>query len=199
MSKISNIKYQISKTEGYTLVEMLAVIVVFSIIGGIISAIFASSLRGSNKANITNEVRQNGNYALSQMSKNITYARSFVGISEEEDGPFFPDCYSDPTTSTTIPPKYHYLQISDFNGGTITFSCDLANSKIASNDANLIDSNVVKVVDHCDFTCNQSSIAQSPTIGISFKLSQKSDTNFFEQKANISFETTIGMRNSVPE
>jgi prepilin-type N-terminal cleavage/methylation domain-containing protein len=196
--KILNFKFKASSSRGYTLVEMLAVIVVFSIIGGIISAIFASSLRGSNKANITNEVRQNGNYALIQMSRMITYARSFDGISEDGIS-YKADCYVDMVgldTTTTIPTAYHYVKVSDFQGGQTIFACNgQGQSEISSNSASLINNQIVKV-DSCQFSCSQPSIAASPTIKISFTLSQKSDTNFFESKANIPFETTMSMRNT---
>jgi prepilin-type N-terminal cleavage/methylation domain-containing protein len=202
MKKIFNFQFLIinlsaGKQKGYTLVEMLAVIVVFSIIGGIISAIFASSLRGSNKANITNEVRQNGNYALIQMSRMITYAKSFNGISVDDNpDSYIADCYTDVTTSTTTPMEYHYLKILSFDGGEVVFSCDGGDGgKIASNDANLVNTNTIKV-DSCKFFCSQASIAQPPTIGISFALSQRKESNFFENKASILFETTAVMRNS---
>jgi prepilin-type N-terminal cleavage/methylation domain-containing protein len=187
-------KKKLFDSKGYTLVEMLAVIIVFSIIGGIIAAIFASSLRGSNKANITNEVRQNGNYALIQMSKNIGYAKSFDGVSVN-GVTYFADCYSDPTTSTTVPEDYKYLRVSDFTGGQITFECNDSQKTIASNGASLVDLTMVKV-ESCKFSCNQPSIAQSPIIGISFTLSQKNDSSFYEHNASIPFDTTVVMRNA---
>jgi prepilin-type N-terminal cleavage/methylation domain-containing protein len=180
-------------SKGYTLVEMLSVILVFSVIGGIISVIFASSLRGTNKANITNEVRQNGNYALIQISKTITYAKGFNGISENGVD-YISDCYVAPISPTPVPPEYHYLKVSDFNGGIILFTCNQSSSEIASNGASLINTEIVKV-DACKFSCNQPSIAEPPTIGISFILSQKNESNFFENKASIPFETTVAIRN----
>lgn len=197
MMKIFKLPSNVFNSKGYTLVEMLAVIVVFSIIGGIISVIFSSSLRGSNKANITNEVRQNGNYALIQMSRMIAYARSFDGISI--DGVSYnADCYVEPVglnTPSPVPETYHYLRVSDFDGGQIIFACNGGSeSEISSNSASLINDQIVKV-DSCHFSCNQPSIAGSPTIKISFTLSQKSDNNFFEAKANIPFETEVSIRN----
>ncbi len=193
-------KKKFLNSKGYTLVEMLAVIVVFAIIGGIIASIFASSLRGTNKANITNDVRQNGNYALVQMSRMITYAQSFDGISI--DGvEYITDCYIDSVgsgTPTPTPAEYHYLKISNFEGGQTIFNCNTTDSEItpeiASNSAALINTELVRV-DSCTFSCAQSSVSQPPTIGISFTLSQRSETSFFEQKATIPFETTVTMRN----
>lgn len=188
-----------SSNKGYTLIEMLAVIVVFSIIGGIITAIFSSSLRGSNKVKVTNEVRENGNYALLQMSRMIIYAKNFNGVSiNGADGSYVNECYVSPVldgTPTPAPQEYHYLKITTFDGGEIIFSCD-ANSdeKIASNGASLINTNMI-AVDSCRFHCIQSTISQPPTIRISFTLSQKNATGFFENKATMPFETSVTMRN----
>lgn len=198
--KILNFKSRLggqkSKMRGYTLVEMLAVIVVFSMIGGIIAAIFASSLRGSNKANVTNEVRQNGNYALTQMSRMITYAKSFDGVST--DGVSYEtDCYTEPVlenTPTPTPSEYHYLKITGFDGGQITFTCLSNPDEISSNAATMINENAVSV-DSCKFTCEQLNIIQPPTIKINFSLSQKNEEALFESRASVSFETSATMRN----
>ncbi len=197
--KMKNLKFKIKNSKGYTLVEMLAVIVVFAIIGGIISAIFASSLRGSNKANITNDIRQNGNYALAQMSRMINYAKSFDGISVDGSDGSYQDCYIEPagagTTTTTILNEYHYIKMTSFDGGQIIFSCDAESDEIiASNGASLVNTDIVRA-ESCVFTCLQSSAASPPTIGISFILSQKDEGAFFEKKAIIPFETSVTMRN----
>ncbi len=196
MKKIIN--KLIKNSNGYTLVEMLAVIVIFAIIGGIISAIFASSLRGSNKANVTNEVRQNGNYALLQMSRMISYAKSFDGISIDGSDESYQDCYTSPVGAGTPTPElieYHYLKITSFDGGQIIFSCDLDSEEIiASNGASLVNTDVVRA-ENCTFTCSQQSAASPPTIKINFTLSEKDENSFFEKKATIPFETSITMRN----
>lgn len=190
MRKIKNLKQKIKSSSGYTLIEMLAAIIVFSIMGGIIAAIFISSLRGSNKADIENEVRQNGNYALSQMSKIITYARAFDNIRESESSEAIPRCYGlEPTQ------QYHYLQVLDFDNNLITFVCDsAADPQIASNGASLIDETLVNV-ESCNLYCSQSSYFSPPIIKIELNLTQESSSNLFEHKASIPFETTVIMRN----
>ncbi len=187
---------KISNSKGYTLVEMLAVIVVFSVIGGIIAAIFASSLRGSNKANVTNEVRQNGNYALTQISRMITYAKSFDGISVDGVN-YDSECYIEPVlenTPTPTPSEYHYLKITGFDGGQITFVCLSDPDEISSNTASMINESTVSV-DSCKFNCEQLNIIQPPTIKINFSLSQKNQEALFENKTSMSFETSATMRN----
>jgi len=195
--KIKKIKFKINNCDGSTLIEMLAVIVIFAIIGGIISAIFASSLRGSNKANVTNEIRQNGNYALLQMSRMISYARNFDGISVDGSDESYQDCYFSPIgagTPTPQPVDYHYLKITSFDGGQIIFSCNTKSEEIiASNGASLVNTSVVRA-ENCSFNCVQKSAASPPTIKISFTLSEKNENNFFEKKATIPFETSVTLR-----
>src|SRR3989344_9492754 len=74
-------KKNLKFSRGFTLVEMLAAVIVLAAIGSIISGIVTTSLRGSNKTNEIETIRQNGNYALSQVSQNIAYAKVFGGLS----------------------------------------------------------------------------------------------------------------------
>ncbi|MBI1919210.1 prepilin-type N-terminal cleavage/methylation domain-containing protein, partial [Candidatus Microgenomates bacterium] len=60
---------------GFTLIEMLAVIFVLSTIGVLVAAIITSSLRGTSKTNTITSVRQNGFFAIAQMTKVIQNAR----------------------------------------------------------------------------------------------------------------------------
>ncbi|MBI1982537.1 MAG: prepilin-type N-terminal cleavage/methylation domain-containing protein, partial [Candidatus Levybacteria bacterium] len=65
----------LNSTNGFTLIEMLAVIFVLSTIGVLVAAIITSSLRGTSKTNTITSVRQNGFYAIAQMTKMIQNAR----------------------------------------------------------------------------------------------------------------------------
>ncbi|MCL5784714.1 MAG: prepilin-type N-terminal cleavage/methylation domain-containing protein [Patescibacteria group bacterium] len=59
------------KEDGFTLVEVLVAIAIVSVIGVIIVAIFASTLRGSNKAQILAVIKQNGQAVLEGLDKSI--------------------------------------------------------------------------------------------------------------------------------
>ena len=181
--------------QGYTLIELLTVIVVVVIVGTIIAGILVSSLRGGSKSNVLNNVRENGNYAIVQMSKMIAYAQAFNGAST--DGLVYSsDCTVaiPPSPSPTPSPvPYSYIKITSFDGGQTIFSC--ANSTIASNGASLIDTSSV-VVSNCSFSCSQDNYGQLQTIGINFTLSQKSTANLAEKNASVSFQTSVRIRNS---
>lgn len=56
---------------GFTLVEILVVIAIIAIVGTMLVAIFYSTLRGSNKAQILAIIKQNGQAVLENMDKTI--------------------------------------------------------------------------------------------------------------------------------
>lgn len=178
--------------KGFTLVELLAVSVVMVAVSVIITATITSSLRGTTKTNTINDVRQNGNYAISQVSKMIEYAKSFGGVSNDGVN-FTSSCINLalPLTPTPTPPQYSNIKIIGFDNGETIFSCS---SVIASNGASLIDTNLV-FVDACSFTCSQDKSTDAPIIGINFSLSKKTTSSLFENKASVSFKTSVKMRN----
>lgn len=185
-----------SSGAGFTLIEFLIVVVVIGSIGLVIVGILSASLRGTNKTNIVNLVRQNGNQAIIQMTKTIEFGK-FEGVSVDGIN-FNPDCFNQVPTPSPTPPstKYKYLKITAIDGGKITYSCGA--SSIASNSAPLINTNsVVLVQDQCWFTCGQERLTTNTIIGIKFQLKQKAQAAFVENTASIPFETSVTFRNQV--
>lgn len=172
---------------GYTLIELLIVMVVLVTVGVIVAGIIVSSLRGTNKATTIETVRKNGNYAILQISRMIEFAQSFGGVS-----------LNGSSYSTLCPsqnsPSYKYLKIISFDNGQTIFSC--SSNTISSGSASLINTALVTApTSTCYFTCLRSGIYEPPTIGIDFTLSQQGSSNLFENKYIIPFETTVQMRN----
>ncbi|MCL4354625.1 type II secretion system GspH family protein [Patescibacteria group bacterium] len=194
MKKIKKIK---NLQRGYTLIELLAVMVVMTAVGIIVSAILVSSLRGTTKTTVLNNIRQSGSYPIIQMSKMIEFSKSFDGVST--DGlSYITDCTIaavGATTPTPTPKQYQFVKISTFDNSTIIFSCEGNPLTIASNGASLINTEQVKV-NSCSFSCTQNYVTQPPTIGIHFSLSKNVTSNFSEQDVTIPFDTTISVRNS---
>ncbi len=179
---------------GYTLIELLAVMVVLIATGGIIVSIMISSLRGSNRAATVNDVRQNGNYTIGQMSKMISYAQSFDGVSIDGIN-FNTNCVvTVPPSPTPMPTPVPYttIKITNFDRNQITFSC--TGGTISSNSASMIDTNNFSV-SSCNFYCTQDSSSGSPIINIHFILSKANAGAFVESNASISFDTSITLRN----
>ncbi|OGH11415.1 MAG: hypothetical protein A3B38_01135 [Candidatus Levybacteria bacterium RIFCSPLOWO2_01_FULL_36_13] len=190
-------------SKGYTLVELLAVIIILVSVGGIIIAIVTTSLRGGNRSINVNEVRQEGNFAITQMSRMIKYAKSFDGVSADGSAnSYTTSCLPITITPTPAPVKYKYLKITSFEGGVITFSCkdgasDITNL-LSSNSANLINTSKVSLVeDSCYFSCNQDNSILSPIIDIHFDLTPYTSVTpvFVENTLTIPFQTSVVFRN----
>lgn len=185
MKIIQNLEFRMQNFKsggGFTLIEILAVIFVLSTIGVLVAAIITSSLRGTNKTNTITAVRQNGFFAIAQMTKMIQNAKRL-------EYPY--SCISPP--SPTPPPASSYLEINSPDGGETRFEC--SGSTISSNSGSLLDTSAVSV-NSCSFTCSQTSLSDPPIIGISFTLIQKRTTSFFEQNVSIPFQTSVVMRNA---
>lgn len=185
--------------EGFTLVELLAVMVVMVAVGIIVSSILVSSLRGTNKTSVINDIRQSGSYPVAQISKMIEFSKSFEGVSlsplpENYTTNCVPAADPPPPEPTPTPTQYKYIKIALFDDSEVIFSCEGDPLSIASNGASLIDVDYVNV-DSCYFTCSQNYITQPPVIGIHFLLSKKASTNFSEQSVSIPFDTTVTVRN----
>ncbi len=169
---VAKFKYQ----KGYTLFELLTVIGILSVIGVIVLSIVFISLRGSQKSEALEIVRQNGDAALSQMVKTVRYAKRL-------DAPLA--CTPSVSTSSIT-----LTSLTD-NGQT-TLSC--ASSTLSSNSATLLNTNAVAATS-CSFTCAQGRPTDPPTITIQFSLSAKTTGNFSETTATIPFQTSVTMRN----
>jgi prepilin-type N-terminal cleavage/methylation domain-containing protein len=185
-----NFYKNLNPSKGFTLIELLAVIIVFSLISGIGSVILITSLRTSTKTNTLTNVKQNGNYVITQMSKVI---RNSVSVS--------PNCtiavYPTPVPTITA------ISVTDATGLQTTFTCDSVNNSISYyTSANItpqpyLDSNAV-VTTSCGFTCSQSTVTDYPVVGISFSLVSAKPTGVVENTASsnpIPFFTGITLRN----
>lgn len=204
-NKLKNLNIK-SKT-GYTLIELLAVMIILIAVGTIITTILVGALRGGDRSNTVTNVRQSGNYAMSQMSKMIAYAKSFDQIVDTSGGTYT-DCVTavvGATTPTPAPLRYSSVSVTSFDGGQTTFSCDNTNQWIASESASGVTAYLTNTdttsVANCYFTCLQNSKEMSPTIGIYFDLNTRlpvgsSITPFVEKRTSIHFETSVTLRNS---
>ena len=179
--------------KGYTLVELIVVTGIIVVIAGLIAGILYSSLRGGNKSKVTNDVSQNGNYALSVISGTILDARAVTKIG----GLAISDC--------TQTPKGTSIELQQQDGSLISFLCDNQTNSIASTSGQtttyLIDNNSVKVNSQtCSFTCKQTNNDPyaSPIIDIIFTVSQQKTASAFENAGTATFNTSVTMRNYNP-
>lgn len=181
MKKFSVFNFQFFKTQGFTLIELLVVMSIFVIVGGLIISILFVTFRGSNKSESMSIVKQNGTFALSQMVKQIRYAKAL----------------SSPATcvpSATAPA----ITITSINDdGQTTFSCpNNLTSPLTSNSAALVDANAVAVT-YCSFTCSQGNLSEPPRVTIQFTLTSQNNGGLAEAQSSIPFQSSVIMRNVV--
>jgi putative endonuclease len=188
---------------GFTLIELLTSIVVLVAIGSIIAGLISFSLRGSNKTNTMESIRQAGNYALSQMSKDITYAQPFDGRNTGFNGTII----NGETTYSTSCPISHSLNVitvrsSSGNDIVTQYSCNspaltvtTTRNGVTSAPTSLINNTVSVNLTNCSFTCTQDSTGV-PIIGISFSLEPFAQNGLVENSNSaIVFKTSVTMRN----
>lgn len=172
---------KLPKSFGFSLIEILVAISIIITASTVVVAILFSSFRGISKSAVTEEVRQNGNRAISQMSRTIQFAENFLGASV--DGAAYQSCVGGVGA-------YQFIKVRS-GGGDVILSCN----NLTVDGTSLIDTTRVKVVGgSCSFSCTQGSDIDSPIIGITFQLSQKSAT-VLEKSQTIPFSTTVKMRN----
>jgi prepilin-type N-terminal cleavage/methylation domain-containing protein len=171
-----------AKNKGFTLIELLVVISIFVILTTIILSTLIVVLRGSKNSDSLILVKQNGNYAMTQMIRMIRFAKSL-------DSPV--TCDSTPLNSITI---------TTFDLNQTTFSCPVDSlptpNFIASNSANSTKlTNMQTVgVSTCSFVCTQSSTGP-PLIKITFSLKKINSNGLPEGDVTIPFQSSVTMRN----
>ena len=172
-------KVIVSKKElGFSLIEILIVMGTVAVIGGIVVSILFSVFRGSSKASTLITLRQNGNFAMSQVSRQIRNARALVT----------------PATCVTPQSGLSQITITGDDGLPTTFVCSgggLASQ--SAHPATLLDTN--NVTASCNFSCSQSSGNIAPIITFSLTVSQRSGVTAQENQASLDFKTAVSMRN----
>lgn len=196
-----NLQLSTFNYKGFTLLEVLVSVVVVIVVSQITLGIITSALRGTNKVNTLSEVRQNGNYAILQMSRMIEFAKRFDGVSLDGSS-FSRNCVmslpASPTPTPTLTP-YSHIKITSFDDRATIFSC--TPTTIASNGASLINLDLVSLVPgSCYFTCFQERFTSNPLVGISITLKNITDSILAERRAPppIQFQTSISVRNFNP-
>lgn len=152
---------------------------VFATVSTIVISILFISFRTSKKSEAIVILKQNGDAAMSQMVRNIKYARSL-------DDPI--DC--------TIPITQQSITVTSSSDlGQTVYKCPTDISPaIASNGASLIDTSSA-TIDACSFTCSQVSLNDPPTITIQYKLYSIDNKELNENQGAMSFQTSVTMRN----
>ena len=207
--QLSIVNCQLSK--GFTLLEFLVVIGLLSITIGSILLFLTSVLKGTNQANITSEVKQNGQVVLDTLESQIRNASDAVCLNPA-DGSL---CAS-PTQST------NYIKLSRTNSDPLHIRCvknagengrieitvsAVALDTIPANFTSITSQDTVSGVDITDITVitycttiftivpSSGGVSDPPIVSISFKVNQGVDaTSRQDFMANVVFQTTISLR-----
>lgn len=168
-----NTEYRKQKTEkGFTLIEVLMIVFILGIVVVMGGSLFFSILKGASKSEIVKEAKQNGDYALEVMERTIRNAKEIT------------DC----TTPSSI-------TLKNSDGTATTFSCLAEDgvNKINSGTGRLTGKNVT-LENPCSLSFNCQATTP-PIVAISFILSQAGSSPRPEEKAKVTFQTTVSLRN----
>jgi prepilin-type N-terminal cleavage/methylation domain-containing protein len=166
--------------KGLSLLEVLVVITIFAVLGILVTQSVILTLQGSKKSESIIRVRENLDYSLNIIERQIRNA-SFV----YEDSTYLTQCSG--TASTAIYYK-------DQNGKNSSFSCvniGAGNSYIASGSARLT-SDTIKVTS-CSFVCTQGTMTNPALLKVDLTMQEASASGI--QSANVSASTQIYLRN----
>jgi len=132
---------------GFTLIEILVVVIIFATVGLLSTRAILLSVQGSKKGSSSVTVRENLNYSFSVIERLVRNANKIIS------------CISSPPTIT-------YLDEKDVS---TTFTCVTSGSDkyIASGSARLTSSEVV--ITSCDIVCDLTSVPPSVTIDVTAK------------------------------
>ena len=155
--------------QGVSLIEILIVIGIFAVLGILSTRVVLLSLQGSKKGDSQVKVRENLDYAISIIERNLRNAESSL-------------C---PSTS-----KVTYVDSNDVPG---SFSClDVPSAGYVASGSARLTSDEIKII-ACSFTCTASSGSTPPKVAINIQavdaVSQGS-----KEGASISISTEINLR-----
>lgn len=161
--------------KGMSLIEILVVITIFAVLGVIVSGSLILTIQGTQKSESQIRVRENLNYSMDVMQRNLRSANSIS------------DC------AGTVGAKL--INYYDQYGNLTRFSCltDSNGTYIASGSARITSDSVS--VTSCSFTCSQEDVTNPPVVIIN--LSVKDTSSKGSQGASVNGESQVYLRNQI--
>jgi len=158
------------KHSGFSLVEILIVITIFAVIGLLSTRSIFLTIRGAKKSDSLVRVRENVNYSLSVIERQIRNSESIT-------------C---PNASTSI------LEYVSLEGTSTTFSCVSAGDDkyVASGSGRLTSSDIT--VTSCSFSCTVG-VNTPPSVKVALEAVDNESTGV--EKGVVSIQTEIVVRN----
>ena len=159
--------------KGLSLIEILVSITVFTILGVLITNSIFLTLRSTNKSSSTIKIRDNVNYFLSIIQRQLRGAQTITNCPNLDD--------------TSI------IEYVDENGDLGSFSCEISDGLgyIASESARL---NTEEInISTCSFECIEGSSGNSPSVIVT--VVAEDPTSNLVEKGKLSSTTRIYLRN----
>lgn len=163
---------------GFSLVELLVVVVLMGLISVMISEVFIMTIRSHVKSEIIKEIKQSGDYALSVIESMVRNSTNFS----------IPACNTN-TQAFTITNPDGYSTTFDCSDGVSIASVGATRQSLTSEKT---------AVSVCTFrvVCPQPGVG-SKYVLIYFTLRQKDGNVALEQQASQEFQTTVVLRSSL--
>lgn len=157
--------------KGVSLIEILIVVAIFAVLGVLISRVIITTLKGSSRSENLVKVRDNLDYALSVMERQLRNAESVTPC---------------PNPDTTR------IDFRDSNGISAYFVCTNvgASGYVASGSARLTNDQVA--ITACSLTCTPSSGRVPPSVDISLEARGANQTGV--ERAIVTAATKIFLR-----
>lgn len=172
-----NIKNGIRKNKKYSsgigLLEILVVISIFAVLGIITTRSVLLTLQGSKKTESTVRVRENLNFAMGVIERNLRNANKITVC---------------PNPSTSV------ITYIDTNGNNATFSCvniGTENGYVASGSASLTNTSIN--VKSCQFVCEKGSSLKPDSVSVSLEAVDKNTSGI--EGADVVVGNKIFLRN----
>ena len=162
--------------QGLSLIEILVAITIFAILGVVVSSSLILTIQGSRKSESQIRVRENINYSMSVIERNLRNAGSVTSV-----------CNNTALTNITYIDQY---------GQPASFTCKNiggTDSHIASGSAGVrLTSNAVAIT-ACSFTCKPSASAKPPMVVVDISAKDASATGVMG--AVVTSQNQIYLRN----
>jgi prepilin-type N-terminal cleavage/methylation domain-containing protein len=162
----------IKNKKGFSIIEILVVISIFAVIGVLTTSAVSLTLRGGKKSDSLVRVRENVNYSLAVIERQI------------RNSDVITTCTGSPTST---------ISYTSLEGISTSFSCVTPGTSgyIASGSARLTSTDIS--ITSCSFTCTQIDANNPPSIRVS--VSAEDATSTSTEKGTISTEMEIVTRN----
>ncbi|MBI2009962.1 MAG: type II secretion system protein [Candidatus Chisholmbacteria bacterium] len=164
---------------GYTLLELVVAVGILGALAVAATSLFFSAIRGGGKVDVTTEVKQNGQFALSRIEQ---LTRNSLTV--------------EACAINQVDPEAVSVTLTARDRTQLTFSCEVdaeGNGYIASNTERLTSDRVN--VTYCAFWCEGVGDSfRPPLVKAAFTLSQAGRTGDVTEAATAQFSTSVGLR-----